>query len=85
MREIDDPLIHAAAGIFHRDARQLRTLDGHPDGLTPVEIGLLNDDLAEIKAGLSENDVVVLAPESSLTEGARVNVVVREALDTHAQ
>ena len=45
--------------------------------LTPVEIGLMNDDQAEIKSGLAEGDLVVLAPESSLTEGARVNALVR--------
>jgi HlyD family secretion protein len=46
--------------------------------LTPVEVGLMNDDLAEIESGLGENDLVVLAPESSLTEGARVKAVIRQ-------
>ncbi|HEX5103667.1 MAG TPA: hypothetical protein VFV87_07655, partial [Pirellulaceae bacterium] len=46
--------------------------------LTPVEVGLLNDDAAEIVSGLSEGDLVVLAPESSLTEGARIKAVVRQ-------
>jgi len=39
-----------------------------------VEVGLLNDARAEITKGLAENERVVLAPESNLTDGARVKV-----------
>jgi HlyD family secretion protein len=45
--------------------------------LTPVEVGLMNDDRAEIVAGLQQGDLVVLAPESTLADGARVKPVVR--------
>lgn len=44
--------------------------------LVSVGIGLLNDDLAEIRDGLSENEPVVLAPETSLTDGTRVSALV---------
>ena len=42
--------------------------------LTENEVGLLNDARAEITKGLAENERVVLAPESNLTDGARVKV-----------
>ena len=39
-----------------------------------VEVGLINDERAEITKGLSEGDQVVLAPESNLSNGARVEI-----------
>lgn len=45
--------------------------------LQPVDVGLLNDEFAEIKTGLAEGEPVVLAPESSLTVGTRVSPVMR--------
>lgn len=43
-----------------------------------VEVGLINDESAEITSGLSEGERVVLAPESNLTDGARVAVKTKE-------
>jgi HlyD family secretion protein len=40
--------------------------------LRNVEVGLMNDRDAEIVKGLSEDELVILAPESSLTDGTRV-------------
>ena len=40
-----------------------------------VEIGLSNDEQAEITRGLAEKDMVVLAPETSLQDGQQVEVV----------
>lgn len=37
-----------------------------------LEIGLMNDRVAEVSSGLDVGDEVILAPESSLEEGARV-------------
>lgn len=37
-----------------------------------VQVGLMNDEQAEIVGGLTEGEQVVLAPESSLADGARV-------------
>jgi HlyD family secretion protein len=37
-----------------------------------VKVGLLNDRLAEVTDGLSPGDVVILAPESNLADGRRV-------------
>jgi HlyD family secretion protein len=43
--------------------------------LKPVEVGLMNDEVAEVKDGVAEDDVVVLAPETRLTHGARVKPI----------
>lgn len=40
--------------------------------LQDVEIGLLNDEAVEIVEGLAEDEEVILAPESSITDGVRV-------------
>ena len=41
--------------------------------LQTVEVGLMNDEQVEIVRGLSEGEAVILAPESTLTDGARVD------------
>lgn len=46
--------------------------------LRPVEVGLLNDELAEITSGLSAEEVVLLAPDTNLREGSRVKVLLRD-------
>jgi HlyD family secretion protein len=46
--------------------------------LVPVETGLMNDESVEIVRGLGEGETVVLAPETSLADGTRVNPQVRE-------
>ncbi len=38
-----------------------------------VTIGLMNDRLAEVTEGLREGDTVIVAPETSLTDGTRVS------------
>lgn len=43
--------------------------------LARVRVGLMNDDLVEIREGLDEREPVVVAPETSLTDGARVSAV----------
>jgi HlyD family secretion protein len=45
--------------------------------LTRVEVGLMNDEIVEIVAGLGLDDVVILAPENSLEDGTAVKPVVR--------
>jgi HlyD family secretion protein len=46
--------------------------------LVGVEVGLMNDDVVEIAAGLGPDDLVILAPESSLVDGSRVRPITRE-------
>ncbi|MEA1950649.1 MAG: hypothetical protein U9N87_04650, partial [Planctomycetota bacterium] len=38
-----------------------------------VTIGLMNDRLAEVTEGLRAGDTVIVAPETSLTDGTRVS------------
>jgi HlyD family secretion protein len=45
--------------------------------LRRVAVGLMNDAVAEITAGLSEGDRVVLAPETSLAHGVRIRPIAR--------
>jgi hypothetical protein len=44
--------------------------------LQAVKIGLANDERAQVVEGLAENDIVILAPETNLTEGQRVRILV---------
>ena len=46
--------------------------DGHAR-LTTVEVGLMNDETVEIVKGVSDGQRVVLAPESTLTNGTKVS------------
>lgn len=43
--------------------------------MQPIDVGLLNDEMAEVTSGVQENESVVLAPESSLSPGDRVEAV----------
>jgi len=45
-----------------------------------VEIGLLNDDQVQIVKGLQPREEIVLAPETNLTSGARVQATRKEYL-----
>ncbi|MFH1924599.1 MAG: hypothetical protein ABIP48_32505, partial [Planctomycetota bacterium] len=45
----------------------------------PVEVGILNDELAQVTSGLAAGDMVVRAPESELEDGQRVRVVAEES------
>ncbi|MFH1269110.1 MAG: HlyD family efflux transporter periplasmic adaptor subunit [Planctomycetota bacterium] len=44
-----------------------------------VEVGILNDELAQVTSGLAAGDFVVRAPESELENGQRVRVVTEES------
>lgn len=43
--------------------------------LQDVQVGLLNDDQAELVSGVAETERVVLAPEHDLKDGSRVKVI----------
>jgi HlyD family secretion protein len=44
--------------------------------LIGVEVGLMNDEQVEVTAGPQEGELVVLAPESTLVDGTRINPAV---------
>lgn len=46
--------------------------------LQPVKLGLSNDDSAEVVDGLGDGDIVVLAPETTLTDGQTVKTIFQE-------
>jgi HlyD family secretion protein len=49
--------------------------------LQAVKVGLSNDESAEILSGLSENDQVILAPETNLVEGQSVRPIDTDSTD----
>ena len=51
---------------------RLYAVEGGRARIRKIEVGLINDQSAEVTSGLSEGDQVVLAPESQLADGARV-------------
>jgi HlyD family secretion protein len=51
------------------------TMRGGKAHLQTVKVGLANDELAEITSGLEAGEQVILAPETNLTEGQRVQVL----------
>ncbi|MFW6125441.1 MAG: efflux RND transporter periplasmic adaptor subunit, partial [Pirellulales bacterium] len=57
---------------------QVFAVRGRRARIQPIQVGLLNDDLVEVRDGLEEGDLVVLAPEASLTDGTRVRPIVHE-------
>jgi HlyD family secretion protein len=46
--------------------------------LTPVQVGLMNDQIVEITAGVELDEVVILAPENSLADGTAVQPILRK-------
>jgi len=61
-----------------RDAWQVFAIEDGKSRLGDVEIGLMNDHWAAITAGLEADDLVVIAPESNLEDGAKVDAGIRE-------
>ncbi len=55
---------------------QLFVIQDNTAVLEPVEVGLMNDEQAEVVKGVDENDLVVLAPETRLSHGSRVKLIV---------
>jgi HlyD family secretion protein len=57
---------------------QLFEVNGSRARVTSVDIGMINDRVAEVLDGLEQGDLVVPAPESTLKDGQRVKAQVRE-------
>jgi HlyD family secretion protein len=57
---------------------QLFVIEGSRAVIRPVEVGLMNDAAAEVKEGVRQDDLVVLAPETRLKHGARVKRIATD-------
>lgn len=71
-----DALVIPRSALFRGPAGDWRVfaIRGGRAALQTVVVGLLNDDEVQITQGLSAEEPVILAPESSLTDGAWVTV-----------
>jgi HlyD family secretion protein len=47
--------------------------------LQPIEVGLMNDEEVEVQSGVTADELLVLAPETNLTDGTKVKPVERAA------
>jgi HlyD family secretion protein len=74
--EKPDALVIPRSALFRAadGGWQVYAIRNHRVSLQDVQVGLMNDEAAEIASGLSEGEQVVLAPESNLEHGARVTV-----------
>ena len=69
-----DALIAPRSALFRgpqRDWQVFAVRNGRAQ-LQRVEVGLLNDEQAEIVSGLSDNELLIIAPESTLQDGTTV-------------
>jgi len=57
---------------------QLFTAQNGRIALQPVEVGLMNDEIAEIVTGIDEDQIVVMTPDTMLEDGTRVKPIMRE-------
>jgi HlyD family secretion protein len=67
-------LFRAAAGTW-----QVFVVRGGRARLQPVEVGLMNDEEVEVVQGVDADELLVLAPETNLVDGTKVNPVERAA------
>jgi HlyD family secretion protein len=79
--------MHSGALVIPRSAL-FRGADGRwqvfviRDGnaqLQPIEVGLMNDEEVEVQSGVTADELLVLAPETNLTDGTKVKAVERTA------
>jgi HlyD family secretion protein len=74
----DNALVVPRSSLFRGadDQWQLFVAAGNRARLRTVEVGLMNERLAEITSGLQSGERVIRAPPSSLTDGGRVSAKV---------
>ena len=56
---------------------QLYAVRGGRAEIADIQVGILNDEQAEVTQGLSDGDLVIPFPDSTLTDGQRVTPVLR--------
>jgi HlyD family secretion protein len=48
--------------------------------LQPIDVGLMNDEQVEVQSGVTADELLVLAPETNLTDGTKVKPIERTAV-----
>ncbi|MGW8257868.1 MAG: efflux RND transporter periplasmic adaptor subunit [Thermoguttaceae bacterium] len=78
--ESSNALIIPRSALFRSPAGgwQVYAISSGTAQIQDVDVGLMNDEQVEIEKGLDEGELVILAPESSLTPGSRVKAAVSE-------
>jgi HlyD family secretion protein len=78
--EKSDALLVPRSSLFRGPGGgwKLFAIQGGRATITHVEIGLMNDQVAEVLDGIQQGDLVIPAPESTLEDGQRVKAEVRE-------
>lgn len=76
----DEALVVPRSALFRGPSGewQVFAIRNGKAALQTVEIGLLNDELAEVTKGVDEDEEVILAPESSIADGTSVSGTPRE-------
>ena len=78
--EKSDALLVPRSALFRgTDSKwQVFTVSGGAAELRDVEVGLLNDDAAEITGGLEAGDQAVRVPQAEFEDGSRVKAETRD-------
>lgn len=78
--ENPDALIVPRTALFRsaNNQWQVYAVRGDRARIQDVEVGLMNDEHVEITKGLKQGDLVILVPESSLTDGTRITAKIAE-------
>lgn len=73
-------LIIPRTALFHgiNGQWQVYKIDGDTARLTDIEVGLMNDFEAEVTAGLLVGERVIVAPESSISDGTKVAAPIKK-------
>ena len=82
--EKKDALVAPRSALFRGGdgSWQVFAVRGRHAELQTVKVGLMNDETVEITSGLESSDLVILAPETSLRDGAKVKPILREHYDS---
>jgi HlyD family secretion protein len=82
--EKKDALVAPRSALFRggEGSWQVFAVRGRHAELQTVKVGLMNDETVEIASGLESGDLIILAPETSLRDGAKVKPILREHYDS---
>lgn len=63
------------AAFRHENGWAVFTVESGRARLTPIEIGIKNNEVAEVRSGLEEGRIVVAEPKNDLADGVRVTAL----------